>query len=296
VRHRLRRRAAIAALLVACLTAAWVALLPQALVPREILVGGGAVCLSLLAIIGVLAIIETRALSRAEERMRRFLADASHELRTPIASVQASAETLMRTNPGAAARERLVLAILRETHRAGRLVDDLLAITRLEQGIGLATEPFDLVPLAAAAVDQAGELAPAVTIRLHAPEHSQLLGDPLRIAQILDNLLTNARHATAGGGLITVRLTNQAAHVEVEVIDSGAGIPPADRERIFERFTRLAGAYPGEPGGNGLGLPIARGIARAHQGTLVCTGPDGAAGRGARFVLRLPRPRQTGSA
>jgi two-component system, OmpR family, sensor kinase len=295
VRPRLRRRATIAALIVGCLTAGWVALLPQAPVPREILIGGGAVCISLLAIIGVLAIIETRALSRAEERMRRFLADASHELRTPIASVQASAETLIRTNPGRAAREELVLAILRETHRAGRLVDDLLAMTRLEQGIPLAREPFDLVPLAAAAVEQARELAPAVKVELHAPEHSQLIGDALRIAQILDNLLTNARHATAGSGCINVRVTNRAAHVEVEVIDSGAGIPQSDRERIFERFIRLAGTYPGAPRGSGLGLPIARGIAGAHQGTLICADPDGPAGHGARFLLRLPRPRETGS-
>jgi two-component system, OmpR family, sensor kinase len=291
MRPRLRRRAAIAALVVAAATAGWVAHLPQAPVPREILVGGGTICLGLFSIIGALAIIEARSLSRAEERMRRFLADASHELRTPIAAVQASAETLIRTDPPRAGREDLVLAILRETHRAGRLVDDLLTMTRLEQRSGLAMEPFDLVPLAAAVVGQARELAPAVTVQLHAPEHCQLLGDPRRIAQILDNLLTNARLATAGGGRITVEVTCQPAHVDVEVADSGAGIPKADRERIFERFTRLAGSYPGAPGGNGLGLAIARGIASAHHGTLSCADP---AGSGARFLLRLPRPRQTG--
>jgi two-component system OmpR family sensor kinase len=289
MRPRLRRRAVIAALIVGALTAGWVAHLPQAPVPREILNGGALVCLLLFTIIGVLAIIETRALSRAEERMRRLLADASHELRTPIASIQATAETLIRTHPERAPREELVLAILHETHRAGRLVDDLLAITRLEQGISLAREPIDLVPLAVAAVEQARELAPAVNVRLHAPEHSQLLGDPPRITQILDNLLTNARHATASGGCITVRVTNQPAHVDVEVIDSGPGIPQADRERIFERFTQLADSYPGQPGGNGLGLAIARGIAKAHGGTLTCADP---ASDGARFLLRLPRPRQ----
>jgi two-component system OmpR family sensor kinase len=289
VRHRLRGRAAIAALIVVGLTATWIAVLPQPPVPREVLLGGGLVGLGLFTIIGGLAIIETVALRRAEERMRRFLADASHELRTPISGIQASAETLIRTRPGHAAREELVLRILREAHRAGRLVDDLLAITRLEQGISLAREPFDLVPLAAAAVDQARELAPAVNIQLRAPEHSQLLGDPARISQILDNLLTNARHATPADGRITVRVTNQAAHVDVEVTDSGPGIPQADRERIFERFTRLAGTYPAQPDGNGLGLAIARSIAKAHNGTLTCADP---AGNGARFLLRLPRPRQ----
>jgi two-component system, OmpR family, sensor kinase len=293
MRSRLRSRAAIAALLVALLAAAWfalsAALLPEPPVPREILLGGGAAGLILFTIIGGLAIIETRALRRAGERMRRFLADASHELRTPIAAVQASAETLIRTNPARGAREELVLRILRETHRAGRLIDDLLAITRLEQGIPLATEQFDLVPLTAAAVERTRELAPSVTVRLHAPEHSQLHGDPQRITRLLDNLLSNARYATPAGGNITVCITNQAAEIQVEVSDTGPGIPQADRERIFERFTRLAGTYPSEADGSGLGLAIARGIAIAHNGTLTCDDPHG---NGARFVLRLPRPRR----
>jgi signal transduction histidine kinase len=293
MRSRLRTRAAFATLLVALLAAVWfalsAALLHEPPVPREILLGGGAVGLIVFTIIGGLAIIEARALRRAGERMRRFLADASHELRTPIAGIQASAETLIRTNPGHAAREELVLRILRETHRAGRLVDDLLAITRLEQGIPLATEHFDLVPLTAAAVERTRELAPTVDARLHAPGHSQLHGDPQRISQLLDNLLSNARHATPAGGNITVRVTNQATEIQVEVTDTGPGIPQADRERIFGRFTRLAGTYPSEPDGNGLGLAIARGIAKAHNGTLTCDDP---AGSGARFVLRLPRPRR----
>jgi signal transduction histidine kinase len=183
-----------------------------------------------------------------------------------------------------------VLRILRETHRAGRLVDDLLAITRLEQGIPMAAEQFDLVPLTATAVERTRELAPSVTVRLDAPEHSQLHGDPQRISQLLDNLLANARHAISAGGHITVRVTNQDAEVQVEVTDTGPGIPQAERERIFERFTRLVGTYPSEPDGNGLGLAIARGIAKAHNGTLTCDEP---AGDGARFLLRLPRPRRT---
>jgi two-component system, OmpR family, sensor kinase len=290
MRSRLRTRAALATLLVALLAAVWfalsVALLPEPPVPREILLGGSGVCLILFAIIGGLAIIEARALRRAEERMRRFLADASHELRTPIAGVQASAEIVLRTDPGRAEREKLVLQILREAHRAGRLVDDLLAMTRLEQGIPLAIEPFDLVPLTAAAVELTRELAPAVNIQLHAPGHSPLHGDPQRIRQVLDNILSNARHATPEGGQITVRVSNQTAEVQIEVIDTGPGIPRPDRERIFERFTRLASTYPSGANGNGLGLAIARGIANAHSGTLTCVDP---AGGGARFVLRLPR-------
>ena len=295
-RTRLAARAAVATGAVAVLAAAWYGLEDafsrQPPVPREILLSGVAVCLVLLTIIGVLALIETRAMARTQQRMRAFLADASHELRTPITAVQASAETLLRASPTPAQREKLTLQILRDAHRAGRLIDDLLALTRLEQGIPLAAEPVDLVPLAAAAADRTRELAPAVTVTLDAPSHSRLSGDPARLRQVLDNLLDNARHATQAGGRITVRISNRHDTAEVEITDTGPGIPPADRERIFDRFTRLPGTYPrgphnNAPDGNGLGLPIARGIATAHHATLTCAEP---AHGGARFLLQLPRP------
>jgi len=292
MRSRLRTRATIATLIAAILGAAWLAvsaaLLPQPPALREVLFGAGVVCLCLFVIIGGLGVIEARALRHAEERMRRFLADASHELRTPIAGVQASAETLLRTNPSRATREKIILQILRESHRAGRLIDDLLAITRLEQGIPLAREPFDLMPLTTAAVELTRELAPTVDVQLHAPSRVRLHGDPERIRQILDNLLSNARHATPDGGQITVRVTDHADRIQVEVTDTGPGIPPPDRERVFERFTRLNGTYPSRTVGNGLGLAIARSIATAHSGTLTCADP---ASQGARFQLRLPRLR-----
>lgn len=289
MRSRRRPRAVTATLVVAILAALWLALsaalLPEPPVPREILLGAGVACLCLFAILGGLAIIEARALRHADERMRRFLTDASHELRTPLTGVQASAETLLRTNPGRAAREQLVVQILRETHRAGRLIDDLLAITRLEQGTPLDNKQFDLVPVTAAAVELTRELRPTVNVRLHAPDHVHLHGDSERIRQVLDNLLSNARHATPDGGHITVRVISRPGAVEVEVTDTGPGIPEPDRERIFERFTRLNGTYLIGIDGNGLGLAIARGIATAHSGTLTCVGT---AGQGARFQLRLP--------
>jgi len=289
MRSRRRSRAVTATLVVAILAALWLALsaalLPEPPVPREILLGAGVACLALFVILGGLAIIEARALRHADERMRRFLTDASHELRTPLAGVQASAETLLRTNPGRAAREQLVVQILRETHRAGRLIDDLLAITRLEQGTPLDNKEYDLVPLTAAAVELTRELRPTVNVRLHAPDHLHLHGDPQRISKGLGNLLSNARHATPDGGQITVRVTSHPEAVEVEVTDTGPGIPEPDRERIFERFTRLNGTYPIGIDGNGLGLAIARGIATAHSGTLTCVGT---ASQGARFQLRLP--------
>jgi two-component system OmpR family sensor kinase len=291
-RARLLRRAGIAAAVVAVLAGTWyglaAALLPQPPVPREILFGAGVAILVMFALIGCLAIIEARALRRAEDRMRRFLADASHELRTPIAGVLASAETLLRSSPDRAGREKLVLQILHEAHRAGRLVDDLLTMTRLEQSAMLRSSELDLVPLTAAAVELTRELAPALDIQLDAPASSLLHGDPEGIRQVLDNVLSNARHATPPGGRVIVLISNLSAEVRIEVTDTGPGVPAADRERIFERFTRLAGQSAGAPAGNGLGLAIARSIASAHSGSLTCADPDGA---GARFVLRLPRSR-----
>jgi signal transduction histidine kinase len=291
MRSRLRSRATVAAVIAAVAGAAWLgasaALSSQPPAAREVLLGAAVVGLCLLIIIGGLAIIDARALRRGDERMRRFLADASHELRTPIAGVQATAETLLRANPDRVGREKLVLQILREAHRAARLIDDLLAITRLEQGIPMASELFDLMPLTEAAAKATRELAPAVDVQVHGPGHVQLRGDPAGIRQVLDNLLSNARHATPDGGRITVRVTEHD-DIQVEVTDTGAGVPPADRERVFERFTRLNGSYPGRTDGNGLGLAIARNIATAHSGTLTCVA---IASQGARFQLRLPRPR-----
>lgn len=290
MKSRFHARAIIATLAVAIAGGTWLALAaalqrePPA--PREVLLGAGVVCIVLAIVIGGLAIIETRVLGKAERRMRRFLADASHELRTPIAGIQASAETLLRVEHDGAAREKLILQILREGHRAGRLIDDLLVITRLDQGIPLASQPFDLVPLARAAAEATRELAPSLDVQLDAPPHAELQGDQQRIGQILDNLLSNARQVTPGGGQIIIRITVAPSAIEVVVTDTGPGIAAPDRERIFERFARLEAGQPRAADGNGLGLAIARSIASAHAGTLTCAEPSG---QGARFVLRLPR-------
>src|SRR6266700_4506291 len=116
------------------------------------------------------------------------------------------------------------------------------------------------------------------------PPH--LHGDPERIRQVLDNLLSNARHATPEGGQITIR--SDTTGIDVEVTDTGPGVPKPDRERIFQRFTLLNGTYPIGTDGNGLGLAIARSVATAHSGTLTCEATDG---EGARFQLQLPRTR-----
>jgi two-component system OmpR family sensor kinase len=224
------------------------------------------------------------ATARASEaRTRQFVADAAHELRTPLAGVQAAAEAAIAPGLASADRDRLHLLLLRETHRAGRLVDDLLVLARLDAGIELRREPVDLLELARTEVERVRLLAPHVDVAL-AGDPEVVPGDAPRLAQVLANLLDNARRHTAGRIEVRVR-----APGIVTVSDDGAGVAPADRERIFERLVRLDEARSADDGGAGLGLAIARGIARAHGGDLGCVDPVD--GRGAAFELRLPRAR-----
>ncbi|MFI7545322.1 sensor histidine kinase [Actinoplanes sp. NPDC049599] len=221
----------------------------------------------------------------AEAGMRAFLADASHELRTPMAGLQANAELLLREDLDRPERERVTVAMIRETRRAARLVDDLLTTARLGQGgLPLSTERLDLARLAEAEVARARTLAPALTFTVAAEPALFVRGDPLRLGQILTNLLDNARNATPAGGTVTVSVRRVGEQVLLEVADTGPGVPAADRALIFERFGRGDASRSRNTGGAGLGLPIARGLAVAHGGDLGYV--DSPAG--ARFQVRLP--------
>lgn len=218
----------------------------------------------------------------SEERTRRFVADAAHELRTPLAGVQAVAEAAVAPGLAAAERDRLHLLLLRETHRAGRLVDDLLVLARLDAGIELRRGPVELLGLARAEAERVRLLAPDRTVDVDGAAVT-VDADAARLGQVLANLLDNACRHTPAGGRIAVRVGPGPA---VRVTDTGPGVPPADRERVFDRLVRLDEARSADAGGAGLGLAIARGIARAHGGELRCVAPpDGA---GAAFELTLP--------
>jgi two-component system, OmpR family, sensor kinase len=229
----------------------------------------------------------------SEGRTRRFVADAAHELRTPIAGVQAAAEAVLQAGPATDTheRERLQLLIIREAHRAGRLVEDLLSLARIDAGLELHREPVDLLTLAATEADRTRLLAPSLTVAVTG-EPVLVTADPQRLAQVLANLLDNARRHTPDGGRIDVHVTSAGPWAELTVTDTGPGVPPADRERIFDRLVRLDHARSHNTGGAGLGLAIARGIARAHGGGLRCVDPPPGAG-GARFALDLPLSPET---
>lgn len=214
----------------------------------------------------------------SDEATRRFLADASHELRNPIAALQASVETLLREQPERPERDRLEAAAARESERVGRLVDDLLGLARLEASPARA--PVDLAAIAGPIVDEARTRIPSAEITLDAGADTVVRGDPDALERVLRNLVDNALAAVEPAGLVGVQVRRVDGVVEARVTDDGPGVPAEERERIFERFVRLDPSKPG----HGLGLAIARRIAQQHDGDLTCD----AAPAGASFTLSLP--------
>jgi signal transduction histidine kinase len=220
----------------------------------------------------------------SEERTRRFVADAAHELRTPIAGVRAAAEAVVaETDPQR--RERLAMLLVRESERASHLVDDLLDLARIDAGLTLRSEPVDLYALASAQLERVRLVAPGIAVELRG-ERVWVAGDADRLTQILANLTNNARRAMGGAGTMTITVT-RAGPARVLVADTGPGVPEADRERIFDRLVRLDASREESSGGAGLGLAIARGIARAHGGDLRNL-PRADGHPGATFELTLP--------
>ena len=221
------------------------------------------------------AIEDARA---SDAATRRFLADASHELRTPIAALHASVETLLREQPERPERDRLEAAVARDSERLGRLVDDLLGLARLEAHPNRA--PIDLAAITRPLVDDARARAPRATITLSADNDTSVSGDPDALERVLRNLIDNALAAIQPTGRIHVQLRRLNGDIQALVADDGPGVPDHQRQHIFERFVRLDPSKPG----HGLGLAIARRIAHQHHGDLTCDPTP----NGATFTLRLP--------
>lgn len=215
------------------------------------------------------ALEEARA---AEHRSRRFLADAAHQLRTPTSGIRLSAENLLHSvdEPD---RDRSLANLLREAHRMSRLVDALLRVARLDRGAPVVGAPVDVAALIEEEVDRARGLAPGLEISLHGPRSVTVQGDAEALEEAVANLLDNARRHAERRIDATIDVGTDV--VEVTIADDGPGLRDEQVERAFERFVSLDGR-----GGSGLGLPIARGVARAHGGTLDYVRD--------RFVLRLP--------
>ena len=217
----------------------------------------------------------------AEEAMSRFISDASHELRTPIAALQSTAETLLRDQPRRPARDALEARLAGDAIRLGRLVDDLLSLARLDGEAPIRSTTVDLCAIAEAGVAAARGRSAGSSIELEAGTGSMVNGDPESLSRVVRNLLDNALTAAGPPGHVTVRVAPEADEARLTVEDDGPGVPAAERERIFDRFVRLE---PSAPTGHGLGLAIARRIARQHGGDITCDSVP----VGARFTLRLP--------
>jgi two-component system phosphate regulon sensor histidine kinase PhoR len=232
---------------------------------------------------------------RRLERLRQdFVANVSHELKTPLANIASSVETL---SDGAidepAIRGQFLDEIASQSARLAVLVGDLMTLARLDAGEAtLAFETVAVEDAVHACLDRHRTRAEAKGLRLDGvalagcPANLGVWADEGALAQVLDNLVDNAIKYTPDGGRVTVRWEATAQQVRLEVEDSGLGIPERDLPRVFERFYRVDSARSREMGGTGLGLAIVKHTAQVMQGTVTVTSTEG---RGTTFRLGLPR-------
>ncbi|MCX7627129.1 MAG: sensor histidine kinase [Methylophilaceae bacterium] len=226
-------------------------------------------------------------------QQQRFIADASHQMRTPLAGLQTQAEMALRENDPARIQHALE-RIRASTVRLSHLVSQLLALARVEPSSGkeIHWQTIDLVPLArSVCMDHVADaLAKQIDLGFEATlPKIEVQGDPLMLREMLANLIDNALRYTPARGKVTVTVLQDNDQAMLAVEDTGSGIPPEERTRIFERFHRLADS-PGD--GCGLGLAIVREIVLAHQGEI--TVEHGKEGRGTRMTIRLSLPAAAG--
>lgn len=233
-------------------------------------------------------------LATTDALRRDLVANVSHELRTPIGALQVLLENLIDgvSEPD----EQTLRTAHAQTERLSRLVEQLLDLSRLDSGaVPLRPSSFEASPLLAQVAEE-GRLHAARPIDVHwaaEPADLRLTGDSDRLHQVLANLVDNAVRHSPSGGRVTILARRIAGHghahharTELSVSDEGPGIPPADLERVFERFFRTDHSRTAADGGTGLGLAIARSIVDAHGGSIRATnGPAGS-----RFVVELPHP------
>ena len=252
---------------------------------------------------------------QSEERMRRFIADASHELRTPLTAIRGFAEyyrqrggvaTAEEGNQGSLSPEdldRIMQRVEAEAARMGVLVEDLLLLARLDQQRPIEHRPVDLLVLAADAVQDTRMIAPGRPVQLTVEPGKAflVLGDEVRLRQVIGNLMTNALTHTPDGTPVDVRLgsgflpgpppcpgpapARSVPAAVLDVADQGPGLTPEQARRVFERFYRADQARNRKSGGSGLGLAIVSALVAAHGGTATV---ESAPGQGATFRITLP--------
>jgi signal transduction histidine kinase len=247
--------------------------------------------------VGQLAVAFNRMSGELEslERLRRDLvANVSHELRTPISALRAHLENLLdgveRADP------ETLQVMLAQTERLGRLVDQLLELSRLESGdVPMLRERVSLGPLVERVLSEIEVVRARRDVELteDLPDDlPQIYADPERVYQVLFNLLDNAVRFTPSGGRVTLTASSRNGAIDVVVADTGPGIPPEHLPRLFERFYRVDRARSRGEGGTGIGLAIARSVVEAHGGRIWA---ESEPGKGSTFTFELPVARAQGS-
>jgi len=238
----------------------------------------------------VLVLHDITELRRLERVRRDFVANVSHEFKTPLTAIQGFAETLLSGALDDRANRRRFVEIIREhARRLARLTDDLLKLSRIEAGrLELEIRPSRVEALVNGCIETTRLKAEAKGIQIHVDLNGNALmvrGDGAQLSEVLQNLLDNAVQYTPSGGKIEVQARSNGQGVVFTVSDTGIGIPESDLERIFERFYRVDAARSREAGGTGLGLAIARHIVEAHGGRIWV---ESAIGQGSRFHFSIP--------
>lgn len=219
-------------------------------------------------------------LDASASAQRRFVSDASHELRSPLAAIRQHAE-LATAHPGATSVDQLAEVVREEGLRLQSLVDALLLLSRLDEGQGTAPQDIDLDDIALAEASRLRSLD--LEVDASGVGAARVHGDPRLIGQLVRNLTDNAaRHSR---GRVAIAVTERDGRAVLTVDDDGAGIPAAERERVFERFVRLDDARARDAGGSGLGLSIVRAVAEAGHGSVSVSESRWG---GARFEVTLP--------
>ncbi|MEU6409746.1 HAMP domain-containing sensor histidine kinase [Microbispora sp. NPDC046933] len=231
--------------------------------------------------IGRLARTANETLSRLEEaveQQRHFASVVSHELKTPVTGLQTQLEEAV-LYPDDVDQGKVIQAGLATTERLRALIDNILIFARIRT---VAPDPPEPVDLGALVQEELITTTRPVPVHTHVKSGVTVLGNPVQLAEVLNNLVVNAQRHTATG--VEVSAERKDGQAVVTVSDDGDGIAPEDRERVFQPFMRLDGGQRRDPTGSGLGLAISRAIVAAHDGTLEIEDSP----RGARFVLRLP--------
>jgi len=228
-----------------------------------------------------------RMLERLQETFdtqRRFTADASHELRTPVTAIAGHVNYLLRrTKPSAEQIESLNI-IRDEAGRMGKLVNDLLELARADAGFKVEKEPMNLVEVVEAVGRELAPVSGSATLEVSSPQPLlEVMGDAARLKQVVLNLVQNALNA--GSTVVSVSLTQEGNSARLEVLDNGPGIPEAAIPNLFERFYRVDGARSTRGNGSGLGLAIVKWIVEQHGGEVTV---ESKVGEGTVFTVLLP--------